>query len=169
MDAYELRKGTVSMQKPTQRTALQAIIAFLVTMLIAELCTLGYILFLAPTGNTPSNQAVAEFIIVPSSSTPKPTAEPTPETTPAPTPEPTPVSVELAETEDAGPEYIDKIVFLGDSTSFGLSAYGILPASQVWTDSIGTMCLFNWAVDPIAYYAPGSYETESLTITRLCC
>ncbi len=87
-------------------------------------------------------------------STPEPT--PTSEPTPSPTPEPTPVPVELGETEDAGMEYIDKIVFLGDSTTYWLYGYDVLPHTQVWTDSIGTMSLFNWAVDPIAYYDPAS-------------
>lgn len=94
-----------------------------------------------------------------------PTAEPTAEPTPSPTPEPTPVPVELPETEDAGQEYIDRIVFLGDSTTFGLGAYGILPFTQIWTDSIGTMSLFNWEMDPINYYDPATpYTAESLMI-----
>lgn len=39
----------------------------------------------------------------------------------------------LGETPDAGQEYIDKIVFLGDSTTYGLSYYGIVRPDQVWT------------------------------------
>ena len=86
--------------------------------------------------------------------TPSPTPSPTP--TPTATPEPTPVPVELSETEDAGQEYIDKIVFLGDSTTYWLAGYNVLPFTQVWTDSIGTMSLFNWEIDPINYYDPAS-------------
>ena len=85
---------------------------------------------------------------------PAPTAVPTAE----PSPEPTPIPVELGETEDAGQEYIDKIVFLGDSTTYWLAGYGVLPFSQVWCDAIGTLSLFNWEVDTIAYYEPGSSE-----------
>lgn len=39
----------------------------------------------------------------------------------------------LKATSDAGQEYIDKIVFLGDSTTYGLSYYGIVKPEQVWT------------------------------------
>lgn len=39
----------------------------------------------------------------------------------------------LKPTVDAGQEYIDKIVFLGDSTSWGLASYGKVPKSQVWS------------------------------------
>lgn len=39
----------------------------------------------------------------------------------------------LKSTSDAGQEYIDKIVFLGDSTTYGLSYYGIVKENQVWT------------------------------------
>ena len=85
---------------------------------------------------------------------PAPTAVPTAE----PSPEPTPIPVELGETEDAGQEYIDKIVFLGDSTTYWLAGYGVLPFSQIWCDAIGTLSLFNWEVDTIAYYEPGSSE-----------
>ncbi len=96
---------------------------------------------------------------------PTPTATPEPTAEPTATPEPTAPPVELGETPDAGQEYIDKLVFLGDSTTYGLAAYGLVPATQVWTDSIGTMSLFNWEIDPIAYYDPASpYTAESLMI-----
>ena len=100
---------------------------------------------------------------------PVPTAVPSPVPTstpaPTPTPEPTPVPVELGETPDAGQEYIDKIVFLGDSSIYWLAGHGILPFTQVWTDSIGTMSLFNVPVDPIAYYDPANPTVaESLLI-----
>lgn len=39
----------------------------------------------------------------------------------------------LKSTADAGQEYIDKIVFLGDSTTYGLSYYKIVKENQVWT------------------------------------
>ena len=63
----------------------------------------------------------------------------TPEPTPSPTPEPVPT--ELEQTEDMGEEYLSKVIFLGDSTTYGLSAYGILPWQQMWTTSIGTLDL----------------------------
>ncbi len=97
--------------------------------------------------------------------TPAPTATPSPTPEPTPTPAPTAIPVELGETPDAGQEYIDKIVFLGDSTTYWLTGYGLLPITQVWTDSIGTLSLFNWAVDPIAYHDPATPSvSESLLI-----
>lgn len=51
----------------------------------------------------------------------------------------------LAETADAGQAYIDKIVFLGDSTTYGLRAYKMLAGgkdtTQVWTPKTGTLTL----------------------------
>ena len=51
----------------------------------------------------------------------------------------------LAESEDAGQEYIDKIVFLGDSTTYGLRRYKVLSGgkdtTQVWTPTNGTITL----------------------------
>ena len=51
----------------------------------------------------------------------------------------------LAESEDAGQDYIDKIVFLGDSTTYGLRRYKVLSGgkdtTQVWTPTNGTITL----------------------------
>ena len=80
--------------------------------------------------------------------------------TPVPTEEP-PASTVLAETEDMGQVYLDKIVFLGDSTTYGLYAYGVLPHTQVWTPASGTMGLFNWSVETIDYYSPEDPEHSS--------
>ena len=48
-------------------------------------------------------------------------------------------------TEDAGQEYIDNIIFLGDSTTYGLKAYRMLKDEketlQVWTPLNGTLLL----------------------------
>ena len=44
----------------------------------------------------------------------------------------------LAETEDCGQEYIDRITFLGESTTYGLHRYGLLPEQQVWTGATCT-------------------------------
>lgn len=48
----------------------------------------------------------------------------------------------LTETEDAGEGYIKKIVFLGESTTYGLQKYGVLPdgenTTQVWTGATCT-------------------------------
>ena len=65
-----------------------------------------------------------------------------------------PPSTLLGETEDLGPDYISKIVFLGDSTTYGLYSYGVLPHTQVWTPESGTLSLFNWPAEFINYFPP---------------
>ncbi len=71
----------------------------------------------------------------------------------------------LAETLDLGQEYQDKLVFLGDSTTYGFRAYDVLPRTQVWTPASGTLALFNWEVETIEYYAPDSPDTaQTLSI-----
>ena len=61
----------------------------------------------------------------------------------------------LAETADAGQAYIDKIVFLGDSTTYGLRAYKMLAGgkdtTQVWTPKIGTLTLSQASFATIVY------------------
>ena len=70
-------------------------------------------------------------------------------------------SVELGETADAGDGYISKMVFIGDSTTYGLKAYEVLDASQVWTPSSGTLALFNQSIATIVYPPTG----EEIPIT----
>lgn len=106
--------------------------------------------------------------MAPVDTTPDP-VDPTPP--PLPTPEPTaepPVTIPgldtsidtqspayLHESEDAGQEYIDKIIFLGDSTTYGLKYYGMLNGGedthQVWTPYSGTLALFNQSIATIVY------------------
>ena len=82
--------------------------------------------------------------------------------TPAPTDVPQ-ASTVLAETADLGQEYQDKIVFLGDSTTYGLMSYGVLPNYQVWVPASGTLSLFNWEIETIDYYGrDGSNQTLSI-------
>ena len=61
----------------------------------------------------------------------------------------------LAETADAGQAYIDKIVFLGDSTTYGLRAYKMLAGgkdtTQVWTPKTGTLTLSQASFATIVY------------------
>lgn len=61
----------------------------------------------------------------------------------------------LSETEDMGPEYIDKIIFLGDSTTYGMKYYGVLSGGkntkQVWTPASGTLTLSNQSFATIVY------------------
>ena len=72
-----------------------------------------------------------------------------------------PTSVELGETADAGDDYISKMVFIGDSTTYGLKAYDVLDGSQVWTPSSGTLALFNQSIATIVYPPTG----EEIPIT----
>lgn len=57
----------------------------------------------------------------------------------------TPSTARLAETADLGQEYVDKLIFVGDSTTYGLKAYGVLSGgkntTQVWTPASGTYSL----------------------------
>lgn len=78
----------------------------------------------------------------------------------------------LKETEDLGEEYINKITFLGESTTYGLQRYGLLSNDQVWTGatwtdgrvrSAGTLSL-SPSIDRTRIYYP---ETgEALTVSE---
>lgn len=65
----------------------------------------------------------------------------------------------LQETEDMGQEYIDKIIFLGDSTTYGMKYYGVLSGGketkQVWTPASGTLTLSNQSFATIVYPPTG--------------
>jgi lysophospholipase L1-like esterase len=78
-----------------------------------------------------------------------------PVTSESPTPSPTGTEQEtptvLAQTDDMGQEYVDKFVFLGDSTTYGLGYYGIVPTSQIWTPTSGTLTLSQWSFTAISY------------------
>ena len=96
----------------------------------------------------PETAAPAEASTAPAEETPA-----QPEETPAQS-----ASVRLGETPDAGRDYLDRIIFLGDSTTYGIGVYydygftELCPASQVWTPASGTLTLsyYNIAtiVDP---------------------
>ena len=144
----------------------RVVLAVMIVLVIGAAAVLVWLL--VSPGGTETFLAPSETA-VPATAEPtaSPTPVPTPTATPEPSPEPsaTPVPVELTETEDAGQEYIDKIVFLGDSTTYGLGAYNVLPFTQIWADTIGTLALFNWEIDPIAYYDPADpYNAQELSI-----
>ena len=75
--------------------------------------------------------------------------------TPAPTE--TPAPVRLAETPDAGRAYLDDIIFLGDSTTYGIGVYynygftELCPPSQIWTPKSGTLTLSYYNIATIVY------------------
>ncbi len=78
----------------------------------------------------------------------------------------------LQPTEDAGQEYIDKIVFLGDSTTYGLKFYGMLSGgkdtNRVWTPQSGTLTLNFWKTTGIVYPETGTeiVMTEAVTLSK---
>lgn len=69
----------------------------------------------------------------------------------------TPASVRLGETPDAGRAYLDRIIFLGDSTTYGIGYYysqgyeELCPATQVWTPRSGTLTLSYHSIATIVY------------------
>lgn len=74
-------------------------------------------------------------------------------------------STVLTPTMDLGAEYQNKLVFLGDSTTYGLATYGALPIYQVWVPASGTLSLFNWAIETVQYYPRGNTtDAQSLSI-----
>ena len=84
------------------------------------------------------------------------------------TPLSTLAAVRLAKTEDAGRDYLNRITFLGDSTTYGIGYYyrlgytELCPATQVWTPKSGTLTLDRWSIEKIVYPITG----EEITITE---
>lgn len=57
----------------------------------------------------------------------------------------------LSETEDMGQEYVDKFIFLGDSTTYGMGFYKVVSTNQVWTPESGTLTLSKWEASTVVY------------------
>ncbi|MCC8155802.1 MAG: SGNH/GDSL hydrolase family protein [Oscillospiraceae bacterium] len=82
------------------------------------------------------------------------------------------VSVRLAETEDAGRDYLDRLVFLGDSTTYGIGYYyeqgytELCPSSQVWTPASGTLTLSQYNIATIVYPETGEELTIAEAVTQ---
>lgn len=76
----------------------------------------------------------------------------------------------LGVTEDAGQEYIDKLTFLGDSTTYGLIHYEMLKdgknTKQVWTPASGTLTLSQASFATIVYPETGEEITIVDAVTR---
>ena len=85
---------------------------------------------------------------------------------------PQPSSVVLAQTANAGREYLDKIVFLGDSTTYGIGYYydlgytELCPPSQIWTPSSGTLTLSYYSVATVVYPETGEEIPIIDAVTR---
>jgi len=130
-----------------------------------------------PPNNTDSAVGLTPDISKePTTDTTEPSEEvistPSPEVSEAPVPELTPPpAIEtsafhltgdaiLGETSDMGMEYVDKMIFLGDSTTYGLKYYSVLSdgksTKQVWTPSNGTLTLSYQSFAAIVYPEDGS-------------
>ncbi|MGN1048380.1 MAG: GDSL-type esterase/lipase family protein [Eubacteriales bacterium] len=77
--------------------------------------------------------------------------------------EPEQVFTVLPETEDMGDDYIGKIIFVGDSTTYGLKAYKMLAdgknTKQVWTSSSASLSLNEILTKVIVYPETGKEMT----------
>ena len=66
----------------------------------------------------------------------------------------------LGETADRGQDYVDRMIFLGDSTTYGMKYYAVLSdgknTQQVWTPSNGTLTLSYQSFASIVYPPDGS-------------
>ena len=73
---------------------------------------------------------------------------------------------EAPEAAEVPDDYMDRITFLGDSTTYGLRHYGVLKGgkdtTQVWTPKSGTLALFNISTATIVY--PESKTDEEIPI-----
>ncbi len=82
----------------------------------------------------------------------------------------TPGGAVLTETVDAGQSYIDKIVFIGDSTTYSLLYYGVLSGGretkQVWTPASGTLTLDSAPTTTIVYRDTGEEITIKEAVSR---
>ncbi len=76
----------------------------------------------------------------------------------------------LGETEDAGQSYLDKITFIGDSTTYSLLYYGVLAGGtetkQVWTPASRTLTLDQATTTTILYPDTGDQITIKDAIAR---
>jgi len=130
-----------------------------ITCAVIAFLAAAYIAFSrAPEGSESVHQS-ARTERVEATEEPVETEAPTP--SPSPTPEPPPVVLE--ETEDMGEEYLDKFIFVGDSTTYGLGAFEVLPFTQIWVPSSGTLTLSDQSYSQIAYYGEDG-SVQSMTI-----
>lgn len=100
--------------------------------------------------------------------TAEPVTQPPDDTTPPPPAQP--VGPVLGETTDAGQSYLDKITFIGDSTTYSLLYYGVLTGGtdtkQVWTPASRTLTLDYATTTTILYPDTGEEITIKEAIAR---
>ncbi|MBR2722158.1 MAG: hypothetical protein IKC31_01820 [Clostridia bacterium] len=106
------------------------------------------------------------MLISPKSDTPTDSAPPATDAPSAPSASLIP-NVTLAEGPDAGMEYIDRMIFFGESTTAHLASRGVLSGGtdtqQVWKDSSGTKRLSSALLSETVIYPPTG---EHLTISE---
>ena len=114
-------------------------------------------------GNHPAVGSVAPVIVVAQLQIPVgDPSEPSEPADPAVPADPDLPSYMLGETADAGREYLDRIVFLGDSTTYGIGYYynqgytELCPPDQIWTPSSGTLTLSNQSIATVVYPKTGA-------------
>ena len=118
----------------------------------------------SPTTQSPITEPLTEPVT-------EPATEPRTEPTTEPFTEPTEAPIALLEaTADAGQEYIDKIIFIGDSTTYSLLYYGMLSdgtkTNQVWTPASRTLTLEHAPTTTILYPDTGEEITIKEAISR---
>lgn len=167
----------------TKKTDIEAgLIIFSAIMAVALICAVVLFSALASSddGLPDSKEALSE--VTPQQAITEATSAPSEETTAAVTEEPKLVSTPLADytvndwvnydpsltcilglTEDAGIGYQNDIVFIGDSTTYGLMVYGVLydgrDTKQVWVPSNGTLTLAGASTTKIYYPDSGTEIT----------
>lgn len=57
----------------------------------------------------------------------------------------------LRKTDDMGEEYLSKIIFIGDSRTYGLKYYKVIPGRQVWVPANGTLYISSATKAKIVY------------------
>lgn len=134
-------RGRVNSKALTLTGAALTVLALLVVVCIIEVIVLAFVAARA-------RSAEPQLPPVEDSTTDVPTAD----TTTSPITDTSSVQagvtvspVRLEQTEDYGQEYLDKIIFVGDSTTYGLKHYSMLSGGkntkQVWVPASGTYSL----------------------------
>lgn len=135
------------------------------------LCMLVAVFVLGFTSCKKGTTAPSASEIPEQSTEPTESAEPGTSVAPGVVPSPsasTTASAEtrLAETTDMGQDYIDKFIFLGDSTTYGLGYYDVVSDNQVWTPANGTLTLALWSTATIVYPEDGTEISIKDAVTK---
>jgi len=123
------------------------------------------------TTSAPQTTVPAQTTETPTETTNPPETVDAPQTSQHYTPaDPKENSSVLSETADAGEEYLDKIIFLGDSTTYSFLYYGKLSGGkeslQVWTPASRTLTLDHALTTTILYPDTEEEITVKEAVTR---